>query len=217
MEFTSLCVENLALKILQEMRTTEPPAAEPASQAAAAEAARPPRTVEIEPEPSRSQAVGTPAQPEPAAQLEAKDEAEKLPFFAESSRASQEAASSAQEVERVPATHAPAEIPAPRSPALAPPLSEEEKLHSDARRFARLLVSEIKLYNEQRLHEARAGRNIYLKLKRDIDRSREMYEKRIPSSVQQKADYFHNEIVRILAENDPAKLGTEYPGPRGGS
>jgi hypothetical protein len=44
-----------------------------------------------------------------------------------------------------------------------------------------------------------------------------MYEKRIPSSVQQKADYFHNEIVRILAENDPAKLGSDYPGPRGGS
>lgn len=216
MEFTSLCVENLALKILQEMRTAEPPAAEPAPHAAAAEAARPPRTVEIEPEPSRSEAVGTPAQAEPAAHLDAKDEVEKLPFIADSSQANQ-ATSSAREVESVPVTQAPAEIPAPKSPAFAPPISEEEKLHSDARRFARLLVSEIKLYNEQRLQEARAGGNIYLKLKRDIDRSREMYEKRIPSSVQQKADYFHNEIVRILAENDPAKLGTEYPGPRGGS
>jgi hypothetical protein len=216
MEFTSLCVENLALKILQEMRTTETPAAEPAPQAAAAEAARPPRTVEIETEPSRSETAGTPAQPEPAAHLDAKDEVEKLPFVTESSRANQ-AASTAPEVKSVPATHPPVEIQAPKSPALAPPVSEEEKLHSDARRFARLLVSEIKLYNEQRLQEARAGGNIYLKLKRDIDRSREMYEKRIPSSVQQKADYFHNEIVRILAENDPAKLGTEYPGPRGGS
>ena len=109
------------------------------------------------------------------------------------------------------------EIHAPQSPAPPPQMSEEEKQHSDARRFARLLVSEIKLYNEQRLQEARAGGDIYLKLKRDIDRSREMYEKRIPASVQQKADYFHNEIVRILAENDPAKLGNEYPGPRGGS
>ena len=29
-----------------------------------------------------------------------------------------------------------------------------------------------------------------------------------------RADHFHEELVRILAENDPAKLGGEYPGPR---
>ena len=89
-----------------------------------------------------------------------------------------------------------------------------EKLQSDARRFARLLVSEIKLYNEQRLLEARAGGQIYLRLKRDIDRSREMYEKRYPPSATSRADFFHDEIVRILADNDSAKLGAEYPGPR---
>ncbi len=89
-----------------------------------------------------------------------------------------------------------------------------ERVQADARRFARLLVSEIKLYNEQRLLEARAGGQIYLRLKRDIDRSREMYEKRFPASPSYKVDFFHDEIVRILAENDSAKLGAEYPGPR---
>jgi hypothetical protein len=97
------------------------------------------------------------------------------------------------------------------------PLTEEEKLHADAKRFARLLASEIKLYNEDRVREGRAKKDLYVRLKRDIDRSREMYEKRVSSVVTKKADYFHDELLRILAENDPVMLGSEYPGPRIGA
>ncbi len=93
-------------------------------------------------------------------------------------------------------------------------LTEEEKLHADAKRFARLLVSEIKLYNEQRVVDGRQNRDIYVRLKKDIDRSRDMYEKRVPHSVTRKIDYFHDEVVRILGENDPSALGSDYPGPR---
>ena len=91
---------------------------------------------------------------------------------------------------------------------------EEEKLHTDAKRFARLLVSEIKLYNESPVTEGRQNGDLYLRLKRDIDRSREMYEKRISPIVARKIDYFHDEIVRILGDNDPSALGSDYPGPR---
>jgi len=90
---------------------------------------------------------------------------------------------------------------------------EEERLHSDAKRFARLLVSEIKLYNEQRVLEGRENRDIYVRLKRDIDRSREMYQKRVSPTVSWKLDYFHDELVRILGDNDPSNLGSDYPGP----
>jgi len=96
----------------------------------------------------------------------------------------------------------------------AQPISEEDKLHSDAKRFARLLVSEIKLYNEKHVAEGRANRDLYLRLKKDIDRSRDMYEKRISPIVTQKIDYFHDEIIRILGDNDPSTLGSDYPGPR---
>jgi hypothetical protein len=102
-------------------------------------------------------------------------------------------------------------------PREAPKLSEDEKLHSDAKRFARLLVSEIKLYNEHRVSEGRSHRDLYTRLKRDIDRSREMYEKRVSPTVTHKVDYFHDEVVRILGENDPGTLGHDYPGPRVGS
>jgi hypothetical protein len=93
-------------------------------------------------------------------------------------------------------------------------LPEEEKLHSDAKRFARLLVSEIKLYNEHHVSEGRENQDLYLRLKRDIDRSREMYEKRVSLNVSRKIDYFHDEIIRILGDNDPSTLGSDYPGPR---
>jgi hypothetical protein len=89
---------------------------------------------------------------------------------------------------------------------------EERRLHNDARRFARLLVSEIKLYNEQKVKEGRTQGNIYERLREDIDRSRQMYDKRVAPPVAARYDYFHQELVNTLAEGDPAKLGDAYPG-----
>ncbi|MEJ2245896.1 MAG: hypothetical protein P8Y80_07455 [Acidobacteriota bacterium] len=91
--------------------------------------------------------------------------------------------------------------------------SDQEDLHADAKRFARLLVSEIKLYNENNVAEGRRNNDLYLRLKRDIDKSREMYENRISPIVSQKIDYLHDEIIRILGNNDPSTLGSDYPGP----
>jgi outer membrane biosynthesis protein TonB len=89
---------------------------------------------------------------------------------------------------------------------------EERRLHNDARRFARLLVSEIKLYNEQKVAEGRNQSDLYQRLREYIDRSREMYDKRVKPEVAQRYDYFHNELVTTLAEGDEAKLGSAYPG-----
>jgi len=89
---------------------------------------------------------------------------------------------------------------------------EERPLHNDARRFARLLVSEIKLYNEQKVSEGRNEGDIYERLREDIDRSRQMYDKRVAPPVAARHDYFHHELVNTLAEGDPAKLGNSYPG-----
>jgi hypothetical protein len=93
---------------------------------------------------------------------------------------------------------------------------EEEKQHNDARRFARLLVSEIKLYNEQKVTEGRRNRDLYNRLKEDIDRSRQMYDKRVAPAVAANLDYFYDELVNTLAEGDPNKLGPECPGPTSG-
>lgn len=89
---------------------------------------------------------------------------------------------------------------------------DERRLHNDARRFARLLVSEIKLYNEPKVKEGRNRSDIYDRLREDIDRSRQMYDKRVAPPVAARHDYFHQELVNTLAEGDAAKLGDSYPG-----
>lgn len=90
---------------------------------------------------------------------------------------------------------------------------EEGSLHEDARRFARLLVSEIKLYNEDSVKEGRESGNLYAHLKRDIERSRDMYEKRVHPDVKGSRDYFHEALIQILAGNDESLMGPGYPGP----
>jgi hypothetical protein len=89
---------------------------------------------------------------------------------------------------------------------------DERRLHNDARRFARLLVSEIKLYNEQKVADGRASGDLYDRLREAIDRSRDMYDKRVQQPVAEKYDYFHYELVTSLAEGDDVKLGASYPG-----
>jgi len=89
---------------------------------------------------------------------------------------------------------------------------DERRFHNEARRFARLLVSEIKLYNEQKVNEGRDSSDLYDRLREAIDRSREMYEKRVQPQVSAKFDYFHYELVSNLAEGSDTKLGGNYPG-----
>ena len=89
---------------------------------------------------------------------------------------------------------------------------DERRLHNDARRFARLLVSEIKLYNEQKVKEGREANDLYERLREAIDRSREMYDKRVQPSVAAKFDYFHYELVNSLGDGEESKLGASYPG-----
>jgi hypothetical protein len=107
----------------------------------------------------------------------------------------------------------PAPTPAPPAAPAVAVVGEEEKAHNDARRFARLLVSEIKLYNEQKVGDGRRTGDLYDRLKEDIDRSRQMYEKRVTPNVAAKFDYFYDELVSTLAEGDPSKLGSDCPGP----
>jgi hypothetical protein len=84
---------------------------------------------------------------------------------------------------------------------------EEGKKHDEARRFARLLVSEIKLYNEPKVDQGRRNKDLYERLKEDIDRSRQMYDERISDDVRKVSNYFYDELVRILADGDPTALG----------
>lgn len=90
------------------------------------------------------------------------------------------------------------------TPSAAP---EDQKLHEDAKRFARLLVSEIKLYNEAQVTAGREHKDLYDRLKDDIERSRRMYQERVPENIHSTTNYFYEELVRTLANGDPTLLG----------
>jgi hypothetical protein len=85
--------------------------------------------------------------------------------------------------------------------------TDDVKRHDEARRFARLLVSEIKLYNEAKVEQGRKNKDLYERLKEDIDRSRQMYDERIHEDVRKTSNYFYDELVRILADGNPDSLG----------
>jgi hypothetical protein len=90
---------------------------------------------------------------------------------------------------------------------------EEEAAHEEARRLARLLVAEIKLYNEEEVERGRQDGDLYGRLKTDIDRSRKMYERRVHPLIQSETDYFGTELIRVLAQDDPELMGSEYRSP----
>ena len=101
-----------------------------------------------------------------------------------------------------------AAAPPPPPPPPAAHLSPEEtKAHEDAKRFARLVVSEIKLYNEAKVNEGRRNKDIYERLKEDIERGRQMYADRVAPHVRDSTNYFYDELVRILAGGDQGALG----------
>jgi len=98
------------------------------------------------------------------------------------------------------------EVEAPPSPETA--TEAELKVHEEAQRFARLLVSEVKLYNEVQVALGRKNRDLYQRLKDDIERSRQAYNKRFPS-LAATTDYFYEQLVKILAEGDESALGIQ--------
>ncbi len=79
------------------------------------------------------------------------------------------------------------------------------------RRFAKLLVEEIKLYNQPKVEEGRQNKDLYDRLKVDIEKSRATYDKRYAESAVASADYFTQELIRILADNDVSLMGASFP------
>jgi hypothetical protein len=94
----------------------------------------------------------------------------------------------------------------------APAISNEDQdTHRKAQRFARLLIDEIKLYNQPTVIEGRNNHDLYDRLKEDIEKSRITYQKRFGNTVAADSDHFNQELVRILAEDDASLLGVNYP------
>jgi len=73
-----------------------------------------------------------------------------------------------------------------------------------AKRYARLLIAEIRLYHEAAVTAGRRERDLSSRLGGEIARARVLYEKRVPPNVRQRVDHFRDELVRTLAGGDAA-------------
>ena len=99
---------------------------------------------------------------------------------------------------------------APATDAYANLSPEDADVHRKAHRFARLLVDEIKLYNQVKVTEGRESKDLYDRLKEDIEKSRATYQKRYGNTAAGGADYFSQELVRSLAEDDTSIMGANF-------
>ena len=99
------------------------------------------------------------------------------------------------------------------APALDPAAQmspEDADVHRKAQRFARLLIDEIKLYNQAKVAEGRKKKDLYDRLKEDIEKSRAAYQKRYGNTAAASADYVTQEILRSLAEDDASVMGGNF-------
>ena len=103
-----------------------------------------------------------------------------------------------------------ASAPAAAADPFAGMSAEDADTHRKAQRFARLLVDEIKLYNQAKVAEGRRHKDLYDRLKEDIEKSRSTYQKRYGSTVAATGDYFQKEVVRSLAEEDLGIMGANF-------
>ncbi len=96
--------------------------------------------------------------------------------------------------------------PSPEPPAPRVDKDDDEDV-AGARRYARLLVSEIKLYHEDSIAAGRRDRDLGNRLGGEIARARVLYEQRVPPHVRARAPFFDDELVRTLADGDASLLG----------
>ncbi|MGE5358098.1 MAG: hypothetical protein ACM3NQ_03710 [Bacteroidales bacterium] len=86
---------------------------------------------------------------------------------------------------------------------------DEDSEDESAQRYARLLISEIKLYHEDEVAAGCRDANLLERLGPAISRARTLYEQRVPVEVRARNDYFGQELVRTLADGERRLLGLD--------
>lgn len=191
-QVAQLSLDLLAYRKAPPPRVAEPPSPAPERAHVAAAPSPTPEPAEVAPPPAPEVAAAEPAIRESVAPPPPAPEPE--------------------EVAPPPAPEVAAAEPAIReSVAPPPPAPVLDEAHEKARRFAKLLVEEIKLYNPTKVAEGRARGDLYSRLRVDIEKSRAAFQNRYGGSISG-VDYFTQELLRILADNNPALMGVGFPG-----
>ena len=89
-----------------------------------------------------------------------------------------------------------------------PPYDDSPREVKKAKRVARVLISDLILYNQEKVAEGRRTGGLYNLLKEDIDRSFEHYQSRTDGLVPNEPNFFREELVKSLAEGQQELLGS---------
>ncbi|MFZ3089845.1 MAG: response regulator [Nitrospirota bacterium] len=99
-----------------------------------------------------------------------------------------------------------------------PPMEEERVLevekkeaplsleHEKAKRFARIIISDISLYNQKAVEDGIKKNNFYEMLKAEIEEGRKLYEKRVSQDIIFAANYY-DEMLEEFIKNKRRSLG----------
>jgi hypothetical protein len=81
-----------------------------------------------------------------------------------------------------------------------------------ARRYARLLIADVRLKNETAVRLGRESRDLWRRLQPEIAAARESFYERVSPTLLQRDRIFEEELVRTLADGDDALFGFPPPG-----
>ena len=79
----------------------------------------------------------------------------------------------------------------------------------DARRFARLLMEEICLYNADKVEAGQAAGDLLSRLGEEVEQARQMYLQRVSTDLPARVDYFEEALIGVLAGGKAEVLGAE--------
>jgi predicted Zn finger-like uncharacterized protein len=77
-----------------------------------------------------------------------------------------------------------------------------------AKRFARIIVSDIALYNQEAVVKGIRNGTFFELLKNDIQEGRELYEKRVPPGIRRKKDYYQEAFDNFIAAAEKKTRGS---------
>ena len=99
-----------------------------------------------------------------------------------------------------PAAPVPATQAAPREPGVtetAPTDGEASEEFAQAERLARIIVSDIVLYNQEKFDAAVGAGNVVTAMQTEMEEARGLFSKRVDSSVREVKDFLTEELVRV--------------------
>jgi DNA-binding response OmpR family regulator len=101
------------------------------------------------------------------------------------------------EEERKP-VHSPTPAPEIKKPQAKPDMLGDPATHAAAKRLARIIISDIALYNQRALEDGVRNGTIYESLRDEIEEGKKLYEGRVPSEIVSSTDYYREAIDEFV-------------------